>query len=100
MAARTARRSRSPRTRFHDLRHTHASALIGGGLDVVAISRRLGHASPAVTLSVICSRSRTKVRRRRPKLRWQRARNTRSAFWCRSGAKSTPEGWTCIGLSA
>jgi integrase len=38
--------------RFHDLRHTHASALIAGGLDVVAISRRLGHASPVVTLSV------------------------------------------------
>ncbi|MGX9120362.1 site-specific integrase [Mesorhizobium sp. BHbsci] len=31
-----------PKVRFHDLRHTHASALIAGGLDVVAISRRLG----------------------------------------------------------
>ena len=40
------------KVRFHDLRHTHASALIAGGLDVVAISRRLGHASPVVTLSV------------------------------------------------
>jgi integrase len=42
----------TPKVRFHDLRHTHASALIAGGLDVVAISRRLGHASPVVTLSV------------------------------------------------
>ncbi|RUU86277.1 site-specific integrase, partial [Mesorhizobium sp. M7A.T.Ca.TU.009.01.3.1] len=41
-----------PKIRFHDLRHTHASALIASGLDVVAISRRLGHASPVVTLSV------------------------------------------------
>ncbi|MBZ9676863.1 tyrosine-type recombinase/integrase [Mesorhizobium sp. ES1-1] len=41
-----------PKVRFHDLRHTHACALIAGGLDVVAISRRLGHASPVVTLSV------------------------------------------------
>ncbi|RUU87743.1 site-specific integrase [Mesorhizobium sp. M7A.F.Ca.MR.176.00.0.0] len=41
-----------PKVRFHDLRHTHASALIASGLDVVAISRRLGHASPVVTLSV------------------------------------------------
>jgi integrase len=41
-----------PKVRFHDLRHTHASALIAAGLDVVAISRRLGHASPVVTLSV------------------------------------------------
>jgi integrase len=40
------------RVRFHDLRHTHASALIAGGFDVVAIDRRLGHASPVVTLSL------------------------------------------------
>lgn len=41
-----------PKIRFHDLRHTHASALIASGLDVVKISRRLGHASPVVTLTV------------------------------------------------
>ncbi len=41
-----------PKVRFHDLRHTHASALISSGLDVVKISRRLGHASPVVTLAV------------------------------------------------
>jgi Phage integrase family len=37
---------------FHALRHTHASALIAAGLDVVVISRRLGHGSPHVTLRV------------------------------------------------
>jgi len=37
---------------FHALRHTHASALIASGLDVVTISRRLGHSSPNVTLTV------------------------------------------------
>ena len=41
-----------PRVTFHSLRHCHASALIAAGLDVVAIARRLGHASPALTLSV------------------------------------------------
>ncbi|MGM0561046.1 MAG: site-specific integrase [Pseudomonadota bacterium] len=41
-----------PNVTFHSLRHTHASALIAAGLDVVSISRRLGHASPALTLSV------------------------------------------------
>jgi integrase len=41
-----------PVVRFHALRHTHASALISHGLDVVAISRRLGHANPTVTLNV------------------------------------------------
>ena len=37
---------------FHALRHTHASALIAAGLDVVAVSRRLGHANPTVTLNI------------------------------------------------
>jgi integrase len=39
-----------PPVMFHALRHTHASALIAKGLDVVQISRRLGHGSPVVTL--------------------------------------------------
>jgi integrase len=37
---------------FHSLRHTHASALIASGLDVLTISRRLGHGSPAITLGI------------------------------------------------
>jgi integrase len=37
---------------FHSLRHTHTSTLIAAGLDVLTISRRLGHGSPALTLSV------------------------------------------------
>ena len=41
-----------PRVMFHALRHSHASALIAAGLDVVTISRRLGHGSPAITLGV------------------------------------------------
>ena len=40
-----------PPVPFHALRHTHASVLIHSGLDVVAVSRRLGHGSPAFTLS-------------------------------------------------
>jgi len=41
-----------PEITFHALRHTHASHLIDAGIDVVKISRRLGHASPAITLKV------------------------------------------------
>jgi integrase len=41
-----------PRVSFHSLRHSHVSALIAAGLDVVTISRRIGHANPAVTLAV------------------------------------------------
>jgi len=37
---------------FHALRHTHASALIDAGVDIVTISKRLGHAKPDVTLRV------------------------------------------------
>ena len=37
---------------LHSLRHTHASTLIGSGMDVLTISRRMGHGSPAITLSV------------------------------------------------
>jgi integrase len=37
---------------FHALRHTFASMLIDAGIDVVKISKRLGHANPTITLSV------------------------------------------------
>jgi integrase len=40
------------RASFHSLRHTHASHLIARGVDVLTISRRLGHASPSITLNV------------------------------------------------
>lgn len=41
-----------PRVSLHALRHSHASALIASGQDVVTVSRRLGHSSPTVTLAV------------------------------------------------
>ena len=41
-----------PKITFHALRHSHASALIAANLDVVSVSKRLGHANPALTLSV------------------------------------------------
>jgi len=40
---------------MHDLRHCFASLLIGQGLDVVFVSRQLGHANPATTLRVYAS---------------------------------------------
>jgi integrase len=46
------RRACGGRWKFHALRHTHASALIAAGLDLITISRRLGHSSAAVTLRV------------------------------------------------
>jgi integrase len=38
--------------RFHALRHFHATQLVAAGVDVRTVAGRLGHASPAVTLSV------------------------------------------------
>ncbi len=37
---------------LHSLRHTHASQLIASGVDVLTLSRRLGHCSAAITLRV------------------------------------------------
>ena len=57
--------------KFHALRHTHASALIAGGVDVVTVSRRLGHWS-----TVLRSR-RTPIFSPRPtRLRRQPSRNS------------------------
>jgi integrase len=37
---------------LHSLRHCHVSQLIAAGMDVLTISRRIGHASPEITLRV------------------------------------------------
>ena len=41
-----------PNMGFHNLRHTHASQLIDSGVDIVTISKRLGHAKPDITLRI------------------------------------------------
>jgi integrase len=41
-----------PEATFHSLRHTHASQLIDAGVDIVTISKRLGHAKPDITLRI------------------------------------------------
>jgi integrase len=57
MKARSARRRflidrGLPRVRFHALRHTHVSLLIAAKVDILTISRRLGHSKSSVTLDV------------------------------------------------
>jgi integrase len=39
-----------PAVSFHAFRHSHASMLIRAGVDVLTISRRLGHAQASITL--------------------------------------------------
>ena len=48
-----------PEITFHALRHTHASQLIAAGVDIVTISKRLGHAKPSVTLAIYAHMFRT-----------------------------------------
>jgi integrase len=37
---------------LHSLRHTHVSQLVASGMDILTISRRVGHASAAITLGI------------------------------------------------
>ena len=41
-----------PPVSFHAFRHTHASMLIRAGVDILTVSRRLGHGKASVTLDV------------------------------------------------
>ena len=41
-----------PSFRFHDCRHTFASMLIAQGANIAYVSQQLGHASPAITLTI------------------------------------------------
>jgi integrase len=52
MEAAGLNREGEPKLRFHDLRHTFASLLIAQGLNVVFISRQLGHSKASFTLDV------------------------------------------------
>jgi len=46
------RRNKLPKMRFHDLRHTHVSLLIKYGVEMKAISSRVGHSGIGVTMDV------------------------------------------------
>jgi integrase len=50
--ARFVKARKLPAVSFHGLRHSHVSALIAARTDILTVSRRIGHASPAVTLAV------------------------------------------------
>jgi integrase len=50
--ARFVKARKLPPVSFHRLRHSHVSALIAAKTNVLTVSRRIGHASPAVALSV------------------------------------------------
>lgn len=41
-----------PEIRFHDLRQTAVFLMFNNGVDVLVVSRRLGHSKPSITLDV------------------------------------------------
>jgi integrase len=41
-----------PDVTFHGLRHFHCTELIGGGVDVVTVGARVGHARPSITTDI------------------------------------------------
>jgi integrase len=50
--ARLAKAVGANSTRFHSLRHFHATSAIAKGYDVVTLSKRLGHRDPSITLKI------------------------------------------------
>ncbi|MEG0564364.1 site-specific integrase, partial [Anaerorhabdus sp.] len=44
--------SKVKKIRIHDLRHSHATILINNGVNIVAVSKRLGHSDINMTLKV------------------------------------------------
>lgn len=47
---RAVERSGVPRSRLHDVRHTHATLLLAAGVNAKVVSERLGHSSVSFTL--------------------------------------------------
>lgn len=41
-----------PQNTFHGLRHTSASLILAEGINIKAVSQRLGHSSPNITMEV------------------------------------------------
>ena len=48
-----------PPIHLHSLRHTNASLMIAGGVDVETVSKRLGHADPHTTITIYTHQIRT-----------------------------------------
>lgn len=46
------KRAGLPQIRFHDLRHTAATLMLGDGVPLVTVSKILGHSSPAITANI------------------------------------------------
>jgi integrase len=78
-----------PAVMFHGLRHTHASTLIAGGVDVLTISRRLGHATPAsLSPSMVTCSATPMLRQRGRSIPPSTAAHEFGGLGCQLGANS------------
>lgn len=50
--AQTVKAAGLPPIRLHDVRHSYSTALIRSGVPVKTVSRRIGHASPTITMTI------------------------------------------------
>ena len=46
------KRAYLPDIRFHDLRHTAASQMLMKGVDILTVTKRLGHSKSSITLDI------------------------------------------------
>jgi integrase len=58
--AKFIKRKGLPHITFHGLRHTHATLLIGDGVDIQSVSSRLGHSTATTTLNIYSHRIKSK----------------------------------------
>jgi integrase len=65
-----------PQVRFHDLRHSHATQLLGAGVHPKVAQERLGHASIGITMDLYSHASETMQAdaAQRLDLLWKRAK--------------------------
>jgi integrase len=65
-----------PRVRFHDLRHSHVTQLLGAGVHPKVAQERLGHASIGITMDLYSHASETMQAdaARRLDLLWKKAK--------------------------
>jgi len=50
-----------PPLRFHDLRHTHGSLLVAGGVDLISVKSAMGHSQIATTERYLHARPATEL---------------------------------------
>jgi integrase len=81
-----------PQLRWHDLRHVAASLLIAEGASVGYVSRILGHATPAITLSIYAHEFARAEHDQQTRDRMEAAFGSLLGTWDRTASDGRPKG--------